>query len=110
MKLIFAAAAALLIAFGAPAYGVVNPEVEPNNVKATATLCNSGGVGMDAGDTITGATTGTSGMRLHGGNQTGAQSGGNRALNERHEQSTGELKSTNMVCKKCFHMLWRNLF
>jgi len=60
MKLIFAAAAALLIAFGAPAYGVVNPEVEPNNVKATATLCNSGGVGMDAGDTITGATTGTS--------------------------------------------------
>jgi len=39
---------------------IANPEVEPNESKATATLANSGGAGMVAGDTITGTTTGTS--------------------------------------------------
>lgn len=36
-----------------------NPEAEPNDTKATAFLCVSGGGGMRAGDTITGTTTGS---------------------------------------------------
>jgi len=48
-------------AWAATAYGVVNnPEVEPNESKAAATLCASGGAGMAVDDTISGTTTGTS--------------------------------------------------
>jgi hypothetical protein len=42
------------------ALAVDNPEVEPNDTKAAATLADSGGVGMGPGDTITGTTTGVS--------------------------------------------------
>jgi subtilisin-like proprotein convertase family protein len=44
---------------------VDNPEVEPNDSKAAATLCNSGGLGMDTGDTISGVTTGSSGTGIN---------------------------------------------
>jgi subtilisin-like proprotein convertase family protein len=54
-------AAMLSLVFSAGAIAANNPEVEPNNTKAQATLCNSGGLGMDIGDTITGTTTGSSG-------------------------------------------------
>ncbi|MBS0195760.1 MAG: proprotein convertase P-domain-containing protein [Planctomycetes bacterium] len=50
---------AMLCAVGT-AQAVDNPEVEPNDTKATATPANSGGLGMTAGDTISGTTTGTS--------------------------------------------------
>ena len=39
---------------------VDTPEVEPNDSKATATVANNGGIGLDSGDTISGVTTGTS--------------------------------------------------
>jgi hypothetical protein len=58
-RFVLAAAATLAMLLVRPCAAVVNPEVEPNNAKATATLCDSGGAGMDAGDTITGNTTGT---------------------------------------------------
>ena len=51
-----AVSAALLMASAAGAQ--VNPEVEPNDSKATATVAASGGAGMVTGDTITGTTTG----------------------------------------------------
>ena len=54
-----AVSAALLMASMAGAQ-VSNPEVEPNESKATATVAASGGAGMVAGDFITGTTTGTS--------------------------------------------------
>jgi subtilisin-like proprotein convertase family protein len=52
---------ASLAALGAgSAFAIDNPEIEPNNSKAAATLCASGGLGMDAGDTISGSCTGSS--------------------------------------------------
>jgi hypothetical protein len=42
------------------AVAVDTPEVEPNDSKATATVANNGGLGLDSGDTISGLTTGTS--------------------------------------------------
>jgi hypothetical protein len=51
---------ALMFTCAGTAMAVPNPEVEDNNNKATATVANSGGPGMAAGDTITGFTTGTS--------------------------------------------------
>ena len=52
-------AAMLVFCAAGLAAAIDNPEVEPNNGKPAATLCASGGIGMDAGDTITGTTTGT---------------------------------------------------
>ena len=52
-------AASLFLAAGAVAQ-VNNPETEPNETKATATVAASGGAGMVAGDTISGTTTGAS--------------------------------------------------
>jgi len=52
-------AASLFLAAGAMAQ-VNNPEIEPNETKATATVAASGGAGMVAGDTISGTTTGAS--------------------------------------------------
>jgi hypothetical protein len=51
---------AVLLAVGGSASAFVpNPEFEPNESKATATIAASGGSGMAHGDTITGTTTGT---------------------------------------------------
>ena len=58
-RFVLAAAASLATLLARPCAAVGNPEVEPNNAKLTATVCDSGGPGMDAGDTITGNTTGT---------------------------------------------------
>ncbi len=55
----FAAAAFLSLIATVARAGVNNPEVEPNDTKASAFLCVSGGGGMSAGDTITGTTTGS---------------------------------------------------
>lgn len=60
MKLPSFAAALIASGLATIAQGVVNPEAEPNNTKAAATLCASGGLGMNPGDTITGSTTGSS--------------------------------------------------
>ena len=57
-KLKIGAAAVLFSVCGCAAVAVPNPEVEPNESKAAATLADSGGVGMSTGDTITGSTTG----------------------------------------------------
>ncbi len=56
----------LLLAIGAlsvlagTVHAVDTPEIEPNESKATATVADNGGVGLDSGDTISGSTTGTS--------------------------------------------------
>lgn len=42
------------------AWAVDIAEVEPNESKATATVANNGGAGLDSGDAITGTTTGSS--------------------------------------------------
>jgi subtilisin-like proprotein convertase family protein len=55
MVLLFAAAWMVPGALAA----VDNPEVEPNDNKASATFCQSGGAGMNALDTISGTTTGS---------------------------------------------------
>ena len=51
--------AAMICAAGT-AFAINNPEVEPNDSKAAATVANSSGIGMDVNDTITGTTTGSS--------------------------------------------------
>ena len=53
------AAIIVLSVCGCAAMAVPNPEIEPNENKAAATLADSGGPGMSAGDTITGSSTGT---------------------------------------------------
>ncbi|MBS0195616.1 MAG: hypothetical protein JSR77_02555 [Planctomycetes bacterium] len=51
---------AMILCAAGTAQAANNPEVEPNDTKATATIANSGGAGMDTGDTISGTTTGSS--------------------------------------------------
>ncbi len=53
------AAVVVLSVCGCAAMAVPNPEIEPNENKAAATLADSGGLGLTAGDTINGTTTGT---------------------------------------------------
>jgi hypothetical protein len=49
------------VALSASAWGQIgNPEVEPNDTKGAATVANSGGAGLMAGDFLTGNTTGSS--------------------------------------------------
>src|SRR5262245_39725606 len=55
---VFAALCAVAVA-GTSVLAQVNPEAEPNETKATATLASSGGAGMLSGHTITGTTTGS---------------------------------------------------
>jgi hypothetical protein len=50
---------AMIATCAGTAFAVPNNEVEPNDTKAAATPANSGGAGMANGDTIEGATTGT---------------------------------------------------
>jgi len=52
----------VLLTVGSPqSFAIDNPEIEPNDSKGTATIANSGGLGMVALDTISGTTTGASG-------------------------------------------------
>ena len=59
LRLLFAITAGTAAAVPACAL-TDNPEIEPNDTKATATLVTSGGTGFASGDTITGLTQGTS--------------------------------------------------
>jgi subtilisin-like proprotein convertase family protein len=59
IRVVLAAAASLAMLLVSPCAAAGNPEIEPNNTKAAATVCDSGGLGMDALDFITGNTTGT---------------------------------------------------
>lgn len=52
--------AAILACAAGSAFAINNPEVEPNNSKGSATVANSGGIGMTHNDTITGVSTGSS--------------------------------------------------
>ena len=59
LKNIAGMSATMLLASIAGAQATIN-EVEPNETKANATLADNGGVGLVAGDMLSGTTTGTS--------------------------------------------------
>ncbi|MBS0195259.1 MAG: hypothetical protein JSR77_00715 [Planctomycetes bacterium] len=61
IRLCLAFLSVVLCAAMTAAAAINNPEIEPNDSKAAATFANSAGPGMDAADTITGTTTGSSG-------------------------------------------------
>lgn len=52
--------AAILACAAGSAFAINNPEVEPNDSKGSATIANSGGIGMTHNDTISGISTGSS--------------------------------------------------
>jgi|GEM_PF-3546141 len=54
------AAAGLIALLGQTALCTPNPEVEPNSLRGNATLADSAGAGLTAGDTLIGSSTGSS--------------------------------------------------